>query len=78
MALGATTAAILLPLLPIGRWFGFAPPPAVYFLYVVGATATYLAVVEIIKGVFYPKAPIGTVGVEQGKCLNPVSDRKAH
>jgi len=56
-----TTVAIVLPLLPIGHWFGFAPPPPAYFLYVIGATAAYLAVVEFMKAVFYPKASSETL-----------------
>jgi len=56
-----TIVAIGLPLLPIGHWFGFAPPPPSYFLYVIGATAAYLAVVEIMKAVFYPKASSETL-----------------
>ena len=55
MAVGAVSGAIVLPLLPFGRWFGFMPPPPAFFAYVIGATAAYLAIVEAIKGAFYPK-----------------------
>jgi Mg2+-importing ATPase len=45
--------AIALPLLPVGRWLGFVAPPPLFFVYLVGATAAYLALVEIVKGFFY-------------------------
>jgi len=64
-ALGATAVTIVLPLLPVGQWFGFVPPPTTFFLFVVGATAAYLAVVEAIKGMFYRKTsaePSGSGG----------------
>jgi Mg2+-importing ATPase len=53
MALGAVTVAIIIPFLPIGRWFGFVEPPPLFFVYLIVATATYLAVVEITKRLFY-------------------------
>jgi Mg2+-importing ATPase len=53
MALGAVAVAVALPLLPVGRWFGFVPPPPLFFVFLIGATAAYLALVEIVKGLFY-------------------------
>jgi Mg2+-importing ATPase len=53
MALGAVAVAVALPLVPMGRWFGFVTPPPLFFVYLVGATAAYLALVEIVKGLFY-------------------------
>jgi Mg2+-importing ATPase len=53
MALGAVAVAIVLPLLPVGRWFGFVAPPPLFFVYLIGATAAYLVLVEITKGFFY-------------------------
>ncbi len=53
MALGAVSVAIVIPLLPMGRWFGFEPPPPLFFVYLVGATLAYLALVEVTKGLFY-------------------------
>jgi Mg2+-importing ATPase len=53
MALGAVAVAIVIPFLPIGRWFGFVEPPPLFFVYLMVATATYLAVVEITKSLFY-------------------------
>ena len=54
MAFGAVALAVVLPVLPVvGRWFGFVAPPPLFFVYLIGATATYLARVEIVKGFFY-------------------------
>ncbi len=53
MALGAVTVAVALPLLPMGRWLGFVSPPPLFFVFLIGATAAYLAVVEIVKDFFY-------------------------
>jgi Mg2+-importing ATPase len=53
MALGVVAVAIALPLLPIGHWFGFVAPPPLRFAYLAGATLVYLALVEIVKALFY-------------------------
>jgi P-type Mg2+ transporter len=53
MAFGAVAVAILLPLSPAGRWFGFVAPSPLYFAYLAGATIAYLALVEVIKQLFY-------------------------
>ena len=53
MALGSVAVAIVLPLLAVGRWFGFVAPPPLFFVYLIGATAAYLVLVEITKGFFY-------------------------
>jgi Mg2+-importing ATPase len=54
MALGVIAVAIALPLLPgVGRWLGFVAPPPLFFVFLMGATLAYLAIVEITKRVFY-------------------------
>ena len=53
MALGSVAIAVVFPLLPVGRWFNFVPPPPLFFVFLVGATTAYLGLVEVIKGVFY-------------------------
>ena len=53
MAFGAVAVAILLPLSPAGTWFGFVAPSPLYFAYLAVATVAYLALVEIIKRLFY-------------------------
>jgi Mg2+-importing ATPase len=47
--------AVVLPLLPVGKWFGFVAPPSLFFVYLIGATAAYLMLVEITKGFFYSR-----------------------
>ncbi len=42
-------AGLLLPYLPLGAALGFVPLPAAYFVFLAGATATYLGLVEIAK-----------------------------
>jgi Mg2+-importing ATPase len=59
MALGVVAVAIVFPLLPVGRWFGFVAPPSLFFVFLIGATAAYLALVEITKSFFY-RASAGT------------------
>ena len=53
MNLGAVALAIVLPLVPWGRWFGFVAPPPLFFVFLVVATTAYLGLVEITKVVFY-------------------------
>ncbi len=53
MTVGAVVLSIVLPMLPIGRWFGFVPPPLLFFAYLVAATLAYLALVEAVKIPFY-------------------------
>ena len=53
MALGSVATAVVLPFVPVGLWFGFVAPPALFFVYLIGATAAYLALVEVAKGIFY-------------------------
>jgi Mg2+-importing ATPase len=55
MALGVVAVALVLPFLPFARWFGFVAPPPLFFVYLTGATAAYLALVEICKAFFYRK-----------------------
>ena len=53
MTLGAVVLAVALPLLPVGSWFGFVPPPPLFFAYLIGATVAYLALVEVAKMLFF-------------------------
>ena len=52
-SLGAVALSIILPLVPLGRWFGFVTPPPLFFVFLIGATTAYLGLVEITKVVFY-------------------------
>ncbi len=51
--LGAVGVAAVLPFIPIGSWFAFAPLPPLFFAFLVGATVAYLALVEVTKDLFY-------------------------
>ena len=53
MAFGTVAVAVALPYLSVGRWFGFVAPPPLFFVYLIAATAAYLALVEVTKSVFY-------------------------
>ena len=44
---------VALPLTPLGALFGFVPPPAAFYLFLVAAVAAYLALVEATKRLFY-------------------------
>ena len=50
---GAVVLALVLPVLPIGPWFGFVPPPPLFFAYLLAATLAYLGLVEAAKIPFY-------------------------
>ena len=56
MAFGSVAVAVVLPLLAVGQWFGFVAPPPLFFVYLIGATAAYLVLVEITKRFFYRHA----------------------
>ena len=55
-ALGVAALAIGLPLSPVAARLGFVPLPALYYLFLAGATATYLALVEVMKRVALRRA----------------------
>jgi Mg2+-importing ATPase len=42
-------AGVALPFTPLARFLGFTPLPALFLLYIAGATLTYLAFVELVK-----------------------------
>lgn len=37
----------------LGRWFGFVPPPPLFFISLIAATLAYLGLVEVSKTGFY-------------------------
>ena len=49
LTLGAVAVGLILPLTPLGPLFGFVEPPLAFYLFLVVATAAYLALVEIVK-----------------------------
>jgi len=50
--LTATVGAVL-PLTPLGAFFGFVVPPARFYLFLAGAVVTYLILVELAKRLFF-------------------------
>ena len=53
LAIGAAVLGILLPLSPLGPVFGFVAPPPSFYLFLAAAVLVYLAVVELVKRLFY-------------------------
>jgi Mg2+-importing ATPase len=53
MAFGVVALAFVLPLLPVSSWFGLVTPPPLFYVYLIGVTVAYLALVEGVKHLFY-------------------------
>jgi Mg2+-importing ATPase len=56
LMLTSLTVALLSAVLPftsVGRYFGFVPPPAEFYLILAGMVVLYLGMVELAKRVFY-------------------------
>ena len=53
LTLGAAAVGALLPLTPLGAFFGFVAPPLSFYLFLAAAVATYLVLVEIVKRLFF-------------------------
>lgn len=52
--------AIVLPFTPLGAWFGFAPPSALFLFAIAGLTASYLILAQGAKWAFFRiSAPAG-------------------
>ncbi|MEM4734318.1 MAG: magnesium-translocating P-type ATPase [Candidatus Thorarchaeota archaeon] len=51
--ISVVTLGWLLPLTPAGELFGFTPPPLVLYLILAGILVVYIALVELVKVVFY-------------------------
>jgi Mg2+-importing ATPase len=49
---------VLLPFTPLAPWLGFTPLPPLFFTFLIIMIATYLGLVEIMKGWFYRRYPI--------------------
>ncbi len=54
-SLAVVASAIALPFTGLGRYFGLQALPAEFFVILVGLTSAYLALVELIKRVFYAR-----------------------
>jgi P-type Mg2+ transporter len=55
LPLAATTimvviVGLVLPFSPLAKWLGFVPLPVTFFIFLAAAVATYMVVVELVKG----------------------------
>jgi Mg2+-importing ATPase len=55
-ALGVVGVGVVLPFLPGAHLLGFVPLPGVFFAFLVGATMTYLVLVEVVKRTIFRSA----------------------
>jgi Mg2+-importing ATPase len=49
LTIGVVAIAALMPLSPVGHWFGFVTLPLGYYGFLAAATVAYLALVEVLK-----------------------------
>jgi Mg2+-importing ATPase len=52
-SLSIVLVAVLLPFTPVGRYFGFVPPPLDFYLILAAMVLVYLVLVQIVKHLFY-------------------------
>jgi Mg2+-importing ATPase len=52
-SLAVVAIGAILPFSPLGKHFGFVPPPAQFYAILAAMTVTYLAIVEMAKRGFY-------------------------
>ncbi|MET3494465.1 magnesium-translocating P-type ATPase [Variovorax boronicumulans] len=55
VSLMVVAAAMLLPFTPLGGYFRFEPPPAIFFVWLAGLLAGYLTLAEVTKRFFYAR-----------------------
>jgi len=55
--LAALVVAVAVPLSPLGRWFGFHPPPVTVLLALAGIVVAYLVCAELLKGLAVGELP---------------------
>jgi Mg2+-importing ATPase len=53
LSLAAVGLGALLPLTPLGTFFGFVVPPASFYLFLLVAVVIYLTLVEVVKQLFF-------------------------
>jgi P-type Mg2+ transporter len=59
-SIAVVVLAVLLPFTPLGTWFGFAPPSALFVLAISGLTVGYLLLAQGAKWAFYRfSRPVG-------------------
>jgi hypothetical protein len=55
MLLTVISFAILIPYTPVGAFFGFVPPPPLYYLILAGILGAYALLAETVKKLFYKR-----------------------
>jgi Mg2+-importing ATPase len=55
LAFGAAALTVMLPVLPVGRWFEFIALPAPYFVFLLLVVAGFLVMIELVKRLFYAR-----------------------
>ena len=53
LSISVVAVGIILPWTPLGAWFGLVHLPFSFYLFLVAAVAGYLALVEVVKRLFY-------------------------
>lgn len=53
LSIGVVVVGLVLPWTPVGVWFGLVHLPPSFYLFLVAAVAAYLALVEVVKRLFY-------------------------
>ncbi|MGE5266233.1 MAG: magnesium-translocating P-type ATPase [Deltaproteobacteria bacterium] len=53
LSIGVVLVGLIIPLTPIGGWFHFVTPPAAFFIFLIVAVASYLALTEAVKQAFF-------------------------
>lgn len=53
LSIAVVLTGLMIPLTPIGPWFGFVTLPPWFFVFLIVAVAAYLALTEIVKQTFY-------------------------
>jgi hypothetical protein len=55
MLLAVISFAIIVPYTPIGKFFGFVPPPPAFYLALAGILGAYAVLAEAVKKLFYKR-----------------------
>jgi Mg2+-importing ATPase len=55
LAFGAAALTVMLPVLPVGRWFEFVALPAPYFVFLLLVVGGFLVMIEVVKRLFYAR-----------------------
>jgi P-type Mg2+ transporter len=64
LTVGVVLIGLIIPLTPLGPAFGFQEPPLGFYLFLIGAVAGYLVLVEAVKGPLYRHARTHTSQTE--------------